>query len=249
MIALALHAGGIGAACYVINQPVVREIELASVISSDVRKLPSQQLDPDESMSEAAWPTTEQAASPQFPAPPEVYLPEAEPEPKPEPEPPKTEIKPTETTLNEPSRESWSPLRSRTPDEPSSNPPEESPTPSPTDTETSPSKQPVKESNTQREPSPRGEPGVIENPEVAPRILSPDWPRVVRKRFSGSVLVDVTVGANGKATEVKLIEGTGRDDWDEDLIEVFEEASYAPGLLMGMPVPCRHRFRVTFRQD
>jgi TonB family protein len=87
------------------------------------------------------------------------------------------------------------------------------------------------------------------SPDQPPRIIDPQWPRSVRRRFTGSVVVDVSVTADGRATDVEVIEGTGNADFDEALSETFAESRYVPASTSGVPVACTHRFRVTFRRD
>lgn len=84
---------------------------------------------------------------------------------------------------------------------------------------------------------------------TAPVLLEPAWPRVVRRRFTGTVSVEVTVSAQGKATSARMLKGTGRDDWDEALLETFLESSYSPACRGATPVECTHIFAVTFKQE
>jgi TonB family protein len=82
-----------------------------------------------------------------------------------------------------------------------------------------------------------------------PRIIRPQWPRVIRKGFTGRVLIEVQIASDGRAVRATLIEGTGNAAWDRALRETFEQARYIPGFTNGMPAACTHRFRVTFRHN
>jgi TonB family protein len=87
------------------------------------------------------------------------------------------------------------------------------------------------------------------SPDQPPGIIDPQWPRSVRRRFTGSVVVDVSVTADGRATDVEMVEGTGNADLDEALRETFADTRYIPASTSGVPVACKHRFRVTFRRE
>jgi TonB family protein len=71
----------------------------------------------------------------------------------------------------------------------------------------------------------------------------------VRRKFTGTVVVDVSVTADGRATDVDVIEGAGNADFDDALRETFADSRYVPASTGGVPVACTHRFRVTFRRD
>lgn len=100
-------------------------------------------------------------------------------------------------------------------------------------------------------PSPPTSPSASAQPEgfVAPAIVSPDWPRTVRRRFTGTISVEVTVSAQGKATAARMLKGTGRDDWDEALLETFLESSYSAARRGATAVECTHIFAVTFKRE
>jgi len=241
-MAVLIHAGIIGSAWWVVERPQIRDIQLTTLVTSEVQNLESTNPDPNQSPKPegAAWPELHQAAPGSVPVPTEVILPE--PEPQPEPEPPAREIAQPEGSLGSPTRNEASQAEFRKSHETAETPPD-----------TPIAGQPGAEGESSESTTPAGGPKstnqVIESPDMPPRIISPDWPRSVRKRFNGSVLVEVVVMANGKASAVKMIEGTGQDDWDAKLVEVFEEAVYVPGMFKGMPVHSRHRFRVKFRQE
>ena len=102
-------------------------------------------------------------------------------------------------------------------------------------------------------PSPESAPSkAASGPEgefTAPVLLEPEWPRTVRRRFTGTISVEVTVSAQGKATAARMLNGTGRDDWDEALLETFLESSYSPARRGASAVDCTHIFAVTFKRE
>jgi protein TonB len=98
-------------------------------------------------------------------------------------------------------------------------------------------------------PAPAGGDNQEISPDQKPRIIDPQWPRSVRRRFTGSVVVDVSVTADGRATDVEMVEGTGNADFDEALCETFADTRYIPASAGGVPVACKHRFRVTIRRE
>jgi TonB family protein len=85
-------------------------------------------------------------------------------------------------------------------------------------------------------------------PDVPPRILDPEWPRVVRERFRGTIEVKVVVGVDGTALRVEVVDGTGNPDWDGKLESAFRRARYIPGMHRHAVLICSHNFRVHFRR-
>ncbi len=85
------------------------------------------------------------------------------------------------------------------------------------------------------------------SPDTPPLLLEPEWPRTVRLRYRGAVMVEVEVSEHGKALSAEVLQGTGDAGWDAAMRESFLTATYAPATADGKPVASRHRFRVTFR--
>ena len=86
-------------------------------------------------------------------------------------------------------------------------------------------------------------------PEAIPVLLDPDWPRALRRDFTGKVSVRVLVGTHGRALRVELLQGTGRSDMDTLVTRTFEQAMYQPGQRRGTAVICEHTFHVHFKRS
>jgi TonB family protein len=220
-IALLLHAGAIGLALWQLEPPRLSEPQAPAVISAGVRVF--------EQSPEPEQPFTPPQAAPaqpieqpeEEPAPTDILLPAEEPEPEPVlPQP----LAP-ETALPEPDRTPQPSLFPR--QQPAADP-------RPPAVETPALPRPVS--------------GPVTAPETPPRILKPEWPLLVRKGFTGRVVIEVVVRLDGRAYDIEVIEGTGRADWDNALVEAFRTASYLPGFQNGQPVICKHRYSITFRK-
>lgn len=83
----------------------------------------------------------------------------------------------------------------------------------------------------------------------APAILEVEWPRRLRRTFQGTVTIRVEVSADGAARRVDLVRGTGRDDFDRQLIEAMRAATYRAAVKDGQRVACIHQFRVEFATE
>jgi len=231
-IALLLHAGAIGLAFWQLTPRRVQETHQPAVVSAGLRVFEQQQAQPEDAFT-PPQPAPEQPVEEpgELPPPTEILLPPEEPQPEPErPRP----LAPVEPTLPEPER---SPQPSRFPR------PQPAPQPSPS--------QPTAETQPVAAESPaasRASSGPVTAPETPPRILNPDWPLLVRKGFTGRVVIDVVVRLDGRAHDIEVIEGTGRAEWDQALVDTFRNANYLPGYLNGQPVICKHRYSITFRK-
>ncbi|MCG3184942.1 MAG: hypothetical protein ICCCNLDF_03111 [Planctomycetes bacterium] len=224
-IALLLHAGAIGLAFWQLTPRRVQETHQPAVVSAGIRVF-EQQAQPDEAFTPPSPAPEQPVEGPgELPPPTEILLPPEEPQPEPEPPQPLT---PVEETLPAPERSRQPslfprPQRAKPPAEP---PPAAAESPATT----------------------RASSGPVTAPETPPRILNPDWPLLVRKGFTGRVVIDVVVRLDGRAYEIEVIEGTGRAEWDQALVDTFRNANYLPGYLNGQPVICKHRYSITFRK-
>ncbi|MCB9933279.1 MAG: TonB family protein [Planctomycetes bacterium] len=222
-IALLLHAGAIGLACWQLEPPRLTESQAPAVVSAGVRHF-EQQAEPERPFTPPQAAPAQPVEQPgELPAPTEILLPHEEPQPEPTPPAPTTA---TEDTLPEPARFTQPNTFRR--------PQPAGPTPA-SDAQPTAAESPVAS-------------GPVTAPETPPRILNPRWPELVRKGFTGRVVIDVVVRLDGRAHEVEVIEGTGRAEWDKALTNAFREASYLPGFLNGQPVICKHRYSITFRK-
>ena len=224
-IALLLHAGAIGLAFWQLTPRRVQETHQPAVVSAGIRVF-EQQAQPEEAFTPPSPAPEQPVEGPgELPPPTEILLPPEEPQPEPEPPQPLT---PIEESLPAPERSPQPslfprPQRAKTPAEP---PPAAAESPA----------------------TARGSSGPVTAPETPPRILNPEWPLLVRKGFTGRVVIDVVVRLDGRAYEIEVIEGTGRAEWDQALVDTFRNANYLPGYLNGQPVICKHRYSITFRK-
>lgn len=224
-IALLLHAGAIGLAFWQLTPRRVQETHQPAVVSAGIRVF-EQQAQPEEAFTPPSPAPEQPVEGPgELPPPTEILLPPEEPQPEPEPPQPLT---PVEETLPAPERSRQPslfprPQRAKPPAEP----------------------QPVA---TESPATTRASSGPVTAPETPPRILNPEWPLLVRKGFTGRVVIDVVVRLDGRAYEIEVIEGTGRAEWDQALVDTFRNANYLPGYLNGQPVICKHRYSITFRK-
>lgn len=224
-IALLLHAGAIGLAFWQLTPRRVQETHQPAVVSAGIRVF-EQQVQPEEAFTPPSPAPEQPVEGPgELPPPTEILLPPEEPQPEPEPPQPLT---PTEETLPAPER---SPQPSLFPRPRRAKPPAEPPPAAAESPATA-----------------RASSGPVTAPETPPRILNPDWPLLVRKGFTGRVVIDVVVRLDGRAYEIEVIEGTGRAEWDQALVDTFRNANYLPGYLNGQPVICKHRYSITFRK-
>lgn len=225
-IALLLHAGAIGLAFWQLTPRRVQETHQPAVVSAGLRVFEQQQAQPEEVFTPPQPAPEQPVEGPgELPPPTEILLPPEEPQPEPEPPQPLTQL---EETLPAPERSRQPslfprPQRAKPPAEP----------------------QPVA---TESPAATRASSGPVTAPETPPRILNPDWPLLVRKGFTGRVVIDVVVRLDGRAYDIEVIEGTGRAEWDKALVDTFRNANYLPGYLNGQPVICKHRYSITFRK-
>lgn len=209
------------------SEPTVAVSVMAEVESPQT--LPEKQ-SAEVSQNTAAWPETVDAMPAAVPRPTAISLPPDRPEPLIQPPAPSTVA---ESGLPQPVRAIGGHFPARPEAQPATS---AQPEPAPA----------MQEPPTK--PRAEGPVQAIANPHIPPQILTPAWPRSVREGFSGTVLVEVIVGLDGKATSADIVEGTGRESWDEALLEVFQNARYSVGTHYNQPVVSSHRFRVTFRQ-
>lgn len=240
VFALAVHAGAIALAFGHVMprewRPAGETSLLARLESTRTEVMPFEDAE-----FELEAPEVEASDLPEAESPREPELPE--PRPEPAPEPPEEFIEPPEETLPD-IRPVPETRLTRPPEEPEA---EEAPAEEPVEEE--PVEEPVEEAAESEPTASRApKPGDVPEADEPPRLLSPDWPREIRRRFTGQVLVAVVVSPAGSALSVEVIEGTGNADWDESLRETFRGSVYIPGRTQGAPVVCTHQFRITFRR-
>ena len=230
-----LHAGAFGLAMWQFGQPVMTGAEVQTSIRASVRSETTPRPQPEQQRKDAAWPETTQAASSSVARPTEIMLPPEQPRAAPvAPRPLRTSGSLDQPARNLPVGSFPRPAASK----PSTTPPPPA------------ARQPVETVATGSAGNVRTSGPVlpVSSPHIPPQLLEPKWPRRVRERFTGRVVVEVVVGLDGKAREARVVEGTGHDAWDEDLLKVFRKARYSVGMHLNQPVVSRHRFRVTFRR-
>jgi TonB family protein len=83
----------------------------------------------------------------------------------------------------------------------------------------------------------------------APVLDEVTWPRALRRGFEGKVIARVEIDEHGRATRVELLQGTGRENWDAELLRALREAAYRPAWKDGRAVACRHVFRIEFARQ
>ncbi|HZL56245.1 MAG TPA: TonB family protein [Bryobacteraceae bacterium] len=75
----------------------------------------------------------------------------------------------------------------------------------------------------------------------------PEYSEAARKaKYSGSVVLSVTVAASGQAADVKVIRALGLG-LDEKAIEAVKQWRFRPGTKEGMPVSVQTQVEVSFR--
>lgn len=82
--------------------------------------------------------------------------------------------------------------------------------------------------------------------DVAPRLTEVQWPRTLRRRFQGTVVVRVELDRAGALKSLQIVAGTGRKEWDDALLDAMRAARYQPAVKANTPVACRHTFRIEF---
>ncbi len=84
----------------------------------------------------------------------------------------------------------------------------------------------------------------------APQVLfkvDPEYSEEARKaKYSGTVLIQVIVGADGKARDIKVLKSVGLG-LDEKAIEAVSKWKFKPGLKNGQPVAVHATIEVNFR--
>ena len=80
------------------------------------------------------------------------------------------------------------------------------------------------------------------------RAIRPTYPIGSRRRGEeGTVIVDVSVGADGRAAAVTLVSSSGFPDLDRAAVRAAEQARFNPGTRNGKPVASAARLTLIFR--
>ncbi len=88
--------------------------------------------------------------------------------------------------------------------------------------------------------------GGVSQPAVIFKV-DPEYSEEARKaKYSGTVLLQLVVGVDGKATQIKVMKGVGLG-LDEKAIEAVMKWKFTPGKKGGQPVPVYATVEVNFR--
>ncbi len=80
------------------------------------------------------------------------------------------------------------------------------------------------------------------------RPIKPNYPIGARRRGEeGTVILDVTVGEDGRATAVSTIASSGFPDLDRAAAQAAAQARFKPGARNGQPVAATARLTIIFR--
>lgn len=80
------------------------------------------------------------------------------------------------------------------------------------------------------------------------RAIRPTYPIGSRRRGEeGTVILDVSVGADGRAAAVTLVASSGFPDLDRASVRAAEQARFKPGTRNGKPVAAAARLTLIFR--
>ncbi|MGD9403357.1 MAG: M56 family metallopeptidase [bacterium] len=89
-------------------------------------------------------------------------------------------------------------------------------------------------------------------PEIKPESIAyPEYPEVAREEgIEGDVLLEVTVGADGKVTDVKVVRGVARcPQMEDNAVEAVKKWLFKPALVNGKPFMGRVLIPVEFDLD
>ena len=90
--------------------------------------------------------------------------------------------------------------------------------------------------------------GPGDGPAVEAYNPAPEYPTSARRRGAeGSVLVEISVGADGTAEDAKVVEGSGADDLDAAAVAAVKNWKFRPAVRAGQPVASRERIRFVFK--
>jgi protein TonB len=88
--------------------------------------------------------------------------------------------------------------------------------------------------------------GGVSQPAVVYKV-DPEYSEEARKaKYSGTVLLQLVVGIDGKANSIKVVKGVGLG-LDEKAIEAVQKWKFTPGKKNGQPVPVYATVEVNFR--
>jgi len=88
--------------------------------------------------------------------------------------------------------------------------------------------------------------GGVSQPSVLSKV-DPEYSEEARKaKYSGTVLLQLVVGIDGKAHDIKVMKGVGLG-LDEKAIEAVQKWRFSPGKKAGQPVPVFATVEVNFR--
>ena len=80
--------------------------------------------------------------------------------------------------------------------------------------------------------------------------IEPEYPvEAYRRREEGTVLVGATVGANGRASDVKVVRRSGSRDLDDAAVAAVRQWTFEPAVRDGRMVTAEVQVPVTFRID
>jgi len=80
------------------------------------------------------------------------------------------------------------------------------------------------------------------------RAIRPTYPIASRRRGEeGTVILDVSVGVDGRAAAVSLVSSSGFPDLDRAAVRAAEQARFKPGTRNGKPVASAARLTLIFR--